>query len=764
MMYLSPRPSLLASHLRYSFEGFLFSVILLLGVILSTKAEAQTNGPTVLQSFTNTPISTTVSNALSLDLTQYFSITNLPDYFNTPTTLSNTVVVNSSMGDFLIQLFPTNAPATVANFLDYVTNGDYENMIIHRSVPGFVIQTGGYSNNTSLSAIPTFPPVTGEPGLSNLTGTVAMALSSGPNSATDQWFINLADNSSALDNASDGGPFTVFGQVIGNGISVAQAIAALPTNDFSGYYGSAFRTVPLQGWTNGTVNLDNLVTITNIFPLQGTFPYFAVSSDSNAFAVAVNGTNLTVSFVAYPTNPSTIGNLAKITVFAVDTNDLITNSSFQVYPSVAGSQTITFPAIPEQTYTTNQFLIGNYWPTSSSGVSVDITSYTGPLRVNSNGIPFFSGTGTVTLTANTETNANINLNYTPAHPVTISFRVTPNPITGSFSVPEKSVTNIGTSTGTFALEPPSSRSTGAFTYTSSNTNVAVVSNNIVTLTGIGTTTITVTQAAAGNYGTTYITKILTVAGEKPKFGTFSIPSQTYGSATLTLNAPASTSSGAFTYTSSDTNVASVSGNTVTIAGKGTAIITATQAAAGRYASASINTSLKVLPAVPTVSFTPPTSPTSYILNEIIPLTTTSTSGGAITYHSSKTGVISVSGSRATIKGAGTATLTATVAAHGNYTASTASNSVTVTPAIPILGTWSIPSKSLGAARFNLIHPASPSSGAFTYTSSATNVASVSGNTVTIKAAGSTTITATQAANGNYGTNATSAIFTVSPAL
>lgn len=144
------------------------------------------------------------------------------------------VVLETPVGDLPIALYPNMAPLTVANFLAYADRGDYDGSLVHRSVPGFVIQGGGYrEEGGGYAAIPTDPPVTNEPCLSNTAGTVAMARVGGqPNSATNQWFINLTDNTN-LDSV-DGG-FTAFGRVVGDGMDVALAIAGLPRFDTLAY-------------------------------------------------------------------------------------------------------------------------------------------------------------------------------------------------------------------------------------------------------------------------------------------------------------------------------------------------------------------------------------------------------------------------------------------------------------------------------------------------------------------------------------------------
>lgn len=153
---------------------------------------------------------------------------------------ATTVRLQTTLGVVDIQLFDAAAPATVANFLAYVHSGAYDNTIIHRSFPGFIIQGGGYALGSvpnSTDPVPARPPVVNEysASRSNLRGTIAMAKVGGdPNSATSQWFINLADNSANLDNQNGG--FTVFGRVLGNGMALIDAIAALPIVDAGGVF------------------------------------------------------------------------------------------------------------------------------------------------------------------------------------------------------------------------------------------------------------------------------------------------------------------------------------------------------------------------------------------------------------------------------------------------------------------------------------------------------------------------------------------------
>jgi cyclophilin family peptidyl-prolyl cis-trans isomerase len=178
----------------------------------------------------------------------------------------------TTLGTFDIQLYDDQAPKTVANFLRYAGRGDYTaNGFIHRSAPGFVIQGGGYAFFIDLSGNPFFfhipqdPPVQNEfsPSRSNVRGTIAMAKLGGkPDSATSEWFFNLADNSANLDTQNGG--FTVFGNVIDPGMSVVDAIAALPISNQSAVNGD-FGALPVINFdpTKG-LQESNLVMLTSI--------------------------------------------------------------------------------------------------------------------------------------------------------------------------------------------------------------------------------------------------------------------------------------------------------------------------------------------------------------------------------------------------------------------------------------------------------------------------------------------------------------------
>ena len=142
--------------------------------------------------------------------------------------MATIVEFQTSQGSFQVNLFDQTTPKTVENFMKYVNADRYQDVIFHRLEPNFVLQGGGffYEGSIPLSQVESFGNVDNEPVYSNVRGTIAMAkLAGDPNSASSQWFFNLKDNSANLD-VQNGG-FTVFGQVIGDGMDIVDKIAKL---------------------------------------------------------------------------------------------------------------------------------------------------------------------------------------------------------------------------------------------------------------------------------------------------------------------------------------------------------------------------------------------------------------------------------------------------------------------------------------------------------------------------------------------------------
>jgi cyclophilin family peptidyl-prolyl cis-trans isomerase len=265
---------------------------------------------------------------------------NLSTYFDDPTIPAGDSVVNmvtnlpAPYNSIPLELTNAATPDTVANFLHYITSGEFANTIFHRSVPGFIIQGGGYSNTGAM--VSSFGAINGESStatLTNTTGTIAMALSTGPDSATSEWFFNLDNNNGTtsnpnLDNSSDGGPFTAFGIVIYNGLSTIDDIADLPTvNDEAN---GAWSNLPVQnysgenGATVASVPTSDYVTINPVI-VPGGITYGAVSANTSLVTTSIVNGVLTLTPVAGVTSGSTT-----VTVTATDLGGGTAQSTFTV--------------------------------------------------------------------------------------------------------------------------------------------------------------------------------------------------------------------------------------------------------------------------------------------------------------------------------------------------------------------------------------------------------------------------------------------------
>ena len=178
--------------------------------------------------------------------------------------MAKTVLIETPLGDIEIEMLENDAPKTVANFLNYIENNRYDKTFIHRNVPDFIVQGGGFTFvDGEVSSVETFPPVENEFKVSNTRGTLAMAkLGDQPDSATSQWFINLGDNSDNLDNQNGG--FTVFARVVGDGMDIVDAISELPTWNASSVLGAAFTDLPLIDYVNDGSSIveENMVMTT----------------------------------------------------------------------------------------------------------------------------------------------------------------------------------------------------------------------------------------------------------------------------------------------------------------------------------------------------------------------------------------------------------------------------------------------------------------------------------------------------------------------
>ena len=140
------------------------------------------------------------------------------------------VDVRTSMGNLRLELYPAKAPKSVENFLQYVRDGHYNGTIFHRVIPGFMIEGGGMTANMAQKSTRPPIPIESKNGLKNDVGTLAMARTGDPNSATAQFFINVSKNDFLNYPGQDGNGYTVFGKVV-EGMDVVNKIVGVPTGN-----------------------------------------------------------------------------------------------------------------------------------------------------------------------------------------------------------------------------------------------------------------------------------------------------------------------------------------------------------------------------------------------------------------------------------------------------------------------------------------------------------------------------------------------------
>ncbi len=248
------------------------------GLVFLQHASGQNQGPAI-----TTPLPDQMldqgGQSLDIDLKEFMSD---PDVASPAVQLDMTY--KGKTEPIYLALFWDDTPKTAQNFVDYIEAGRFAENLIHRSVPGFIIQGGShrFAPNFIIERVPSFASVQNEPVVSNTRGTVAMAkLGNSPNSATSGWFINLANNASILDDQNGG--FTAFARVLGDGMTIADEIQDIPVYDSSGALGGAFGELPLSAF-----NFDRTSFVETNASLVESLHFSANSSDTNLVTVSVN--------------------------------------------------------------------------------------------------------------------------------------------------------------------------------------------------------------------------------------------------------------------------------------------------------------------------------------------------------------------------------------------------------------------------------------------------------------------------------------------
>lgn len=301
-----------------------------------------------LRAQSTTPAATQAIPAQTLAAGAGSATIDLKSYFTLPNVTGQIAQIDTVRGKFNIELLANDAPKTVTNFLNYVNRGAYANTLFHRSVPGFVIQAGGFTlSGTNITRVASDPSVVNEFKVSNTRGTLAMAKTdAGPNTATNQWFVNLADNRANLDNQNGG--FTVFARVLGTGMTVADNIAALPVFDVRATLGGDFGALPL---TTNTLSAETIIVIRSIKVI----PVYPASASETA-ALSFSVINPTPTIVTADVSGSALtltpggGGTVTLTVRATDVNGnsadstlVVTNNAAQPAPTFTtqpASQTV----------------------------------------------------------------------------------------------------------------------------------------------------------------------------------------------------------------------------------------------------------------------------------------------------------------------------------------------------------------------------------------------------------------------------------------
>lgn len=272
----------------------------------------------------------------------------------------------------------------------------------------------------------------------------------------------------------------------------------------------------------------------------------------------------------------------------------------------------------------------------------------------------------VDLSSNSVTNPDA---ITVTNAVLLGHNVLERPTITNFSVPSK---NYGDNP--FTITDPSSNSYGSFSYTSSNTSVATISGSTITIVGAGTTTITATQSLYGSYNYGIATTTFTVSGSPPTITNFSVPNKTFGDSSFSIIDPSSNSGGSFSYSSSNTSVATISGNTITIVGAGTSTITATQNPLGNYDTGSATTTITVSKLTTTLNATTPVEKS--FGDSVFSISFSSNNNETSTFSSSDTSVATIaSNGNVTLLKPGSTTITISKAETAN--ASSASTEVVI---------------------------------------------------------------------------------------
>ncbi|QZE12703.1 T9SS type A sorting domain-containing protein [Halosquirtibacter laminarini] len=424
---------------------------------------------------------------------------------------------------------------------------------------------------------------------------------------------------------------------------------------------------------------------------------------------------------------------ANITASCDATTNYLAATTTQALVVNKAVSTITFNDIDEKTFGDANFDLTA--TTNGDGIIKHVSSNNEVATINGNTVTIV-GAGTANITASCDATTNY-LAATTTQALVVNSAVS----TITFNeIDEKTFGDAD-----FDLTA-TTNGDGTIKYVSSNSEVATVIGNTVTIVGAGTANITASCDATTNYlAATNVVQELVVNKAASTITFNEIDEKTFGDPDFDLTATTN-GDGTVTFASSNSEVATINGNTVTIVGAGTANITASCDATTNYLAATTTQALVVNSAVSTITF-----------NEIdektfgdpdFDLTATTNGDATIKYVSSNSEVATINGNTVTIVGAGTANITASCDATTNYLAATTTQALVVNKAVSTINFNEIDEKTFGDADFDLTATTN-GDGTIKYVSSNSEVATINGNTVTIVGAGTANITASCDATTNY---------------
>jgi cyclophilin family peptidyl-prolyl cis-trans isomerase len=491
------------------------------GLTFNSSTGAITGTPTVTGAF-NCPMSATFANGWTASNTLQLRVIRAPgapvsattigtqtltaggnvdvalgDKFADPDSESAVrIVTNIGTMDFI--LYNSATPLAVTNFLEYVNAGvnNYNGAVFHRAISGFVAQGGAFkvqSAPNNFSVTPTSPSPTNEPGISNLRGTVAMAKIGGnPNSATNQFFVNLGNNSSNLDRDSGSpnanGGFTAFARVAGNGMTVADAIGNLPSATYSVNLGGTSTSMDSWPLTSASAAMDTtkVVSITSAAPVA-VLSYAVTGNTNSAVASAtISDTNVQINALA--------GGQTNVTVTATDLDGGTVSQTFTVTVNQAPVITSSLPPAAlantpyNFSYTTTGFPAPTFNVTSGALPTGLSLSTAGVIS----GTPTAAGTFTGTVTASNGIGTAATQNFSITVNQAPEFTNGPPPGTGVFGTVYTSFayTASGTPAPTFTV------TSGALP-----TGLSLSTGGVITGTPAAAGTFTGTVTASNGIGT-----------------------------------------------------------------------------------------------------------------------------------------------------------------------------------------------------------------------------------------------------------------------